>query len=755
MSSVELTVSDLHFQDLGKVFLNGVTFTVPAGKVYGLVGQNGSGKTTLLSLIAGIIQPDVGEIKLPLGTKIGFLQQDFCVPQGATILDIVLGKGTNSSPFGEYPAQQGEGFHSTDNQKAVQSQKHPIASRHPSGGELDAQDDKLSHHDWEMLEKIENLLQKFDLPSSSHFASQLSGGQQRRVFLVKTLLADPDVLLLDEPTNHLDLDTIQYLTSMLAESRATTIVISHDRRFLDEVCDGMLEVWNKQVFAHHGNYSTYLENRAARLANQAVADERTEQFLRRELEWVRAGVQARSTKNKGRLNRYYHVAAGEKSPQLKTAQIQIPPAPHLGNKIVEFRGVSVFVEESSSQNSPLGECPRSGGRVLVSDETNKDSLSKISQHLVSPLTREMSNLPHSGVPGHTRLPLAELGGGEPAGRESDDSGKILKQIQDDNGHVRLLQNFSVRFEEGMKIGVIGPNGSGKTSLFSTLLSEALRQRPESVESLTQDSHHVRAVESHLRHTGTVRVGLNTRFNIVDQKRERLDGSQTLLQFIAEGNETLPFGSKRISARAYLKSFLFRSDQMERHLSDFSGGEKARALLAKEFIRGGNFLLLDEPTNDLDLDSIRSLESALEDFDGCACIISHDREFLNHTVTHILSFDGDGKWTLSTGNYDRWLAEYGTATQAPIEVDLQKYKPQKSNWQIEKERKKRFRKLTMEIDQLQAEISGLTAEVSDPDFFPKNGMHKTQKIYSKIQTLTQKLSTAETEWLELSELVGEG
>ena len=350
----ELTVSNLSYQERGKQFFDQVTFTVPSGKIFGLVGQNGSGKTTLLSLISGFLQLDSGEIKIAQNAKIGFLRQDFQAPVQVSIGQII-------------------------------SQAYPFKL------------DQLLN--WQEWQKIEEMLIHFGLPNHQAQLSELSGGQQRRVFLIKTLITQPDILLLDEPTNHLDIDGIEYLTNFLKQSNCTVLVISHDRAFLDEICDGMLEVWNKQIYPHTGNYSQYLKNRTARLENEAVTNQRTAQFVKRELEWVRAGVQARGTKNKGRLNKFYEIAEQEKSPQLQQAFIQIPEGKPLGNVILNFQNFC---------------------------------------------------------------------------------------IKNQNNDKNLLLNFNLKIEKQMKIGVIGPNGTGKTSLFQGILQEAFRQRTESVSQLISD-----------------------------------------------------------------------------------------------------------------------------------------------------------------------------------------------------------------------------------------------------------------------------
>jgi len=617
--SVSLTVSEIEYQHHAKSYLSGVTFSVPAGKLYGLVGQNGSGKSTLLNIIAGALQADGGEIIIPNNTRVGYLAQNPEINPSFTIEQALL------AAFLTPP-------------------------------------DRVTQ--WHIWEEMQQLAVDYELPSLSTLVSELSGGQQRRVDLVATLITKPEIVLLDEPTNHLDIQTIGKLEKILKESDATGIVISHDRAFLDNVCDGIVELWNGRVYVHIGNYSQYLENRNKRLENESVDDERRRQFLKREIEWVRAGVQARGTKDKGRLDRFYEVKEQVSSAQLEVAQVLIPEALHIGNNILAFNELE--------------------------------------------LTDPQKNI--------------------------------------------LLRNFSLRLEKGMKIGVIGRNGSGKTSLLKAILQAAFIDRPESIFTL---SHFISQTESKVAVKGSVRIGLNTRFNLIDQKREQLDGDSTVFRFIANEQEKMPFGEGEVSSRRYLQSFLFDNEKIQSHIRDLSGGEKARVLLAKEFCRGGNVLLLDEPTNDLDLDTIRSLETAIEHFAGCAFIISHDRTFLNNTCNYILSFDGEGKHTLSTGNYDRWFEEFGrknSLSTTNIQIDTQKYKPEKPNYHQLKDAKKQLRKLEADIEKYTLELEKLEKITSDPHFYETAGAEKAAQTYQKISNIQQTLSEFETQWLELSELV---
>jgi ATPase components of ABC transporters with duplicated ATPase domains len=406
--------------------------------------------------------------------------------------------------------------------------------------------EELDHADaWDIDARLEQAMDALRCPPPDSPVTELSGGERRRVALCKLLLEQPDLLLLDEPTNHLDAESVQWLEQHLAKYPGTVISITHDRYFLDNVAQWILELDRGRAYPYEGNYSTYLEKKAARLAVQGRKDAKLRKRLAEELEWVRSNARARQTKSRARLERYEEMAAeAEKTRKLDFEEIQIPPGPRLGNLVIEVNNLTKGF----------------GDRVLI---------------------RDLSfSLPRNGI-----------------------------------------------------VGIIGPNGVGKTTLFKTIVG---LEKPDS---------------------GTVKVGDTVLLSYVDQNRSGIDPNKTVWEVVSDGLDHLMVGKVEMPSRAYVAAFGFKGPDQQKPAGVLSGGERNRLNLALTLKIGGNVILLDEPTNDLDVETLSSLENALLEFPGCAVVISHDRMFLDRVATHILAWEGDdedpAKWFWFEGNFEAY------------------------------------------------------------------------------------------------------
>jgi ATP-binding cassette ChvD family protein len=404
----------------------------------------------------------------------------------------------------------------------------------------------LDHADaWDLDSKLEQAMDALRCPPADAEVGPLSGGEKRRVALCKLLLEQPDLLLLDEPTNHLDAESVSWLEQHLAGYPGTVIAITHDRYFLDNVAEWILELDRGRAYPYEGNYSTYLEKKAQRLAVEGRKDAKMKKRLSEELEWVRSNAKARQTKSRARLDRYEEMASeAEKTRKLDFDEIQIPPGPRLGSTVIEAKDLVKGFD----------------GRVLIEDLS--------------------FSLPRNGI-----------------------------------------------------VGIIGPNGVGKTTLFKTIVG---LEQPDS---------------------GAIRVGETVTLSYVDQNRAGLDSSQTVWEVVSDGLDHLMVGKVEMPSRAYVAAFGFKGPDQQKPVNVLSGGERNRLNLALTLKIGGNVLLLDEPTNDLDVETLSSLENALLEFPGCAVVISHDRMFLDRVATHILAWEGDdedeAKWFWFEGNFEAY------------------------------------------------------------------------------------------------------
>ncbi len=515
-----------------KVVLDNVTLNFLPGVKIGVVGPNGAGKSSLLRIMAGLDTLSNGDARLMPGYTVGMLAQEPPLNDAKTVL------GNIEEAVAETKAKL-ERFNKIAEQMATDYSDELM-------DEMGKLQEQLDHADaWDIDSKLELAMDALRCPPPDADVTQLSGGERRRVALCKLLLEAPDLLLLDEPTNHLDAESVQWLEQHLAKYAGTVIAITHDRYFLDNVATWILELDRGRAYPYEGNYSTYLDKKAARLAVQGRKDAKLQKRLTDELEWVRSNAKARQTKSKARLERYEEMATeAEKTRKLDFEEIQIPPGPRLGNTVIEAKDLVKGFDD----------------RVLI------DHLS--------------FSLPRNGI-----------------------------------------------------VGIIGPNGVGKTTLFKTIVG---LEKPDD---------------------GAVRIGETVKLSYVDQNRAGLDGSKTVWEVVSDGLDHMMVGKVEMPSRAYVAAFGFKGPDQQKPVKVLSGGERNRLNLAMTLKIGGNVLLLDEPTNDLDVETLSSLENALLDFPGCAVVISHDRMFLDRVATHMLAWEGTeedpDKWFWFEGNFDAY------------------------------------------------------------------------------------------------------
>lgn len=515
-----------------KVVLDDVTLSFLPGAKIGVVGPNGAGKSTLLRIMAGDDIPSNGDARLMPGFTVGMLAQEPPLNESKDVL------GNIEEAVQETKAKLAR-FNEIAEEMAVEYTDALME-------EMGKLQEELEHSEaWDVDARLEQAMDALRCPPPDAAVTDLSGGERRRVALCKLLLEQPDLLLLDEPTNHLDAESVLWLEQHLAKYPGTVIAITHDRYFLDNVAQWILELDRGRTYPYEGNYSTYLEKKAQRLAVAGRKDAKMQKRLSEELEWVRSNARARQTKSRARLDRYEEMATeAEKTRKLDFEEIQIPPGPRLGNTVIEAKDVRKGF----------------GDRVLI---------------------RDLSfSLPRNGI-----------------------------------------------------VGVIGPNGVGKTTLFKTIVG------------LEQTD------------AGLVRVGETVKLSYVDQARGGLDPKKTVWEVVSDGLDHLMVGKVEMPSRAYVAAFGFKGPDQQKPTAVLSGGERNRLNLALTLKIGGNVLLLDEPTNDLDVETLSSLENALLEFPGCAVVISHDRMFLDRVATHILAWEGDdedpARWFWFEGNFESY------------------------------------------------------------------------------------------------------
>ena len=617
-----LDASELKVRFNENEVLKSASLTIRDGDHLGMVGRNGCGKSTFLKILAGIAHADDGKVTLRTGLGIGYLPQGLNASDGVSVLDTIRDGAEHSfNLLDEYEALP------ADSNRQTELEQQIVAA--------DA---------WNIETRIETAMMHLNTPASDRLMGTLSGGEKRRVALCRSIVSNPDLLILDEPTNHLDTDSIEWMAQYLKKFRGAFLVATHDRYFLDEICNHIVELQAGRFHTHKGNYSDYLESNLARMENEQAIELKRKRFLHRELDWIRRGPKARTTKAKFRVDKFHSIKNTQSPDRELSMDLIIPPPGQLANRVVDLNNVSL-----------------------------------------------------------------ELGGRE------------------------LIEQFDFKFEAGMRIGICGRNGLGKTSLLRIVLGQLA---PTS---------------------GSQKTGVLTQFNYVDQERVQLDPEKTLLQEVAEGADTISFGNGKLAIRAYLQRFGFDPKRINMKVKSLSGGEKSRLLLARILKHGGNFLIMDEPTNDLDLPTLRLLEEALLAFSGCVLVVSHDRYFLNRVCTGIIAFEGDGQVAYNEGDYEYYREKFATrkkrlakppvATQANTESSsAPEAKPRKMTWK-EKAELEGMEAAILKDEESVARIESLFA---DPEFHSKHGA-KTSELTIELETAKKQSAALYARWEELEAL----
>lgn len=504
------------------------------GAKIGVIGLNGSGKSSLLKIIAGLDKSYQGEVVFSPGYSVGYLAQEPQLDLEKTVLEIVQeGVAEITATLKEYE-EINEKFGLPEVYENPDEMDKLLARQ----GEL--QDKIDATNAWEIDSKLDRAMDALRCPEPDAKIANLSGGERRRVALCRLLLQEPDVLLLDEPTNHLDAESIDWLEQHLKQYKGTVIAVTHDRYFLDNVAGWILELDRGEGIPWKGNYSSWLDQKAKRLAQEEKQETKRQKTLERELEWVRMAPKARHAKSKARLHNYEKLASEETKEREEKLELFIPPGPRLGNSVIEATDISKAY----------------GDRILF------ENLSFM--------------LPPAGI-----------------------------------------------------VGIIGPNGAGKTTLFRLITGQ---ETPD---------------------TGSFKVGETVKLGYVDQMHHDLDPEKSVWENITGGNDNMILGNRSVNSRAYVSKFNFNGADQQKKVGVLSGGERNRVHLAITLKEGSNVLLLDEPTNDIDVNTLRALEEGLENFGGCAVVISHDRWFLDRICTHILAFEGDSQVYFFEGNYTEY------------------------------------------------------------------------------------------------------
>lgn len=522
------------FQGAQTPVLKNIYLSFFYGAKIGILGLNGSGKSTLLKIIAGLDKNYQGDVTFLQDYSVGILEQEPQLDETKTVMEVVReGAAETVAILDEYNK-----INDMFGLEEVYSDADKMEKLMDRQAVLQDQIDALNA--WELDTKLEIAMDALRTPDGDKLIGVLSGGERRRVALCRLLLQEPDVLLLDEPTNHLDAESVHWLEQHLAQYKGTVIAVTHDRYFLDNVAGWILELDRGEGIPWKGNYSSWLDQKSKRMAQESKVASKRQKTLERELEWVRQGVKGRQTKQKARLNNYDKLMSQDQKQLDEKLEIYIPNGPRLGTNVIEAVGVSKGYDDK-----------------LLYEDLN-------------------FNLPQAGI-----------------------------------------------------VGVIGPNGAGKTTIFRMIMGEE-----------TPDK-------------GEFKVGETAKISYVDQSHSNIDPEKTIWQNFSDEQELILMGGRQVNSRAYLSRFNFSGSEQNKKVKLLSGGERNRLHLAMTLKEEGNVLLLDEPTNDLDVNTLRALEEGLENFAGCAVVISHDRWFLDRVCTHILAFEGDSQVYFFEGSYSEY------------------------------------------------------------------------------------------------------
>ena len=532
-----------------KAVIKDISLSYFHGAKIGVLGLNGSGKSTLLKIMAGVDKEFNGETILSKGYTIGYLEQEPLVDETKTVREVVQ-EGVQETvdlvaEFNRINEKFAEPMSDDEMDQLIQRQ-----------GEVQEKLDALDA--WDLDARLEMAMDALRCPPGDTPVNVVSGGERRRVALCRLLLKKPDILLLDEPTNHLDAESVAWLEQHLQQYTGTVIAVTHDRYFLDNVAGWILELDRGYGIPWKGNYSSWLEQKQTRLANEEKSESERQKTLKRELEWIHMAPKARRSKSKARISAYEKLLDQENERLARELEIYIPPGPRLGEVVIQAEGVSKAY-----------------------------------------------------------------------------------------GDKLLMEGMSFALPPGGIVGVIGPNGAGKTTLFRMITGQ---EKPDS---------------------GAITIGDTVRLAYVDQQRDVLDSEKNIWEMISDGQDTIALGGREVNSRAYVARFNFSGSDQQKKVGLLSGGERNRVHLARILKSGANVLLLDEPTNDLDVNTMRALEEALENFAGCAVVISHDRWFLDRIATHILAFEGDSRVVWLAGNYADYEADHkkrlGAAADQPHRI----------------------------------------------------------------------------------------
>jgi len=614
-----LSATELHLSFGNDPILDGATLAIYSGEKVGLVGRNGCGKSSFLRIVAETESADSGNLSRKQDLVVGYLPQEFQLDDRLTVKEnIRAGAADLIARIDRYESADGLG--ETEMERLLREIEHADG--------------------WNLETRIETLMRELGAPPADREVGYLSGGEKRRVGLCQALVSQPDLLVLDEPTNHLDAKAIAWLEGYLASMPGACLFVTHDRYFLDRIATRIVELDGGRFFSYAGNYSDYLGGKADRQEREQATENKRQRFLRREIDWVRAGVKARGTKQRSRLENFYAVKA-EKAPERELdMELIIPTPPRLANIVVELKEVGHFWEKDP-----------------------------------------------------------------------------------------LFLGVDLEFKAGECVGVVGPNGVGKTTMLKIIQGEI---EPSA---------------------GHVTIGNRTEFNYIDQTRLEIDEDKSVLEEVSQGSESVRFGEEQLSIRAYLQRFLFTNDRINDRIENLSGGEKNRVLLAKILKKGGNFLVLDEPTNDLDLQTLRVLEEALINFGGTSLVVSHDRWFLDRVCDRVIVFEGDGHVTINEGNYSYYLekrraheAVASAAKAKPAKTKRSRKEedgPRKLKWKEERE----LEEMEETILTAESEVEKLEAQLNDPGFYIENS-ELAVGMSEELETKNAEIKALYEKWEEL-------
>ena len=629
--SVLLQAKNISLHHQTRTIFEQLSFEIASTNRIGIVGRNGTGKSSLLKALAGRQGLDFGDLVFSRGVSVSYLEQD-------TNLQNQFNSQLQTQNLSQN-SESKDNLAENNTVSTVLEQSQVTIKKKIAEYELTANSDlleELQNTDaWQLDARVNLLKKEFDCPPNDQTIQTLSGGQKRRLELIIALIPNSPLLILDEPTNHLDLNIIAKLEKYLTSYRGAVLIVSHDRTFLNNTVNIMWELYQTRIYSHDGNYDDYLDHKASRVLNEETIEWKKQQYLQRELKWVRAGVKARGTKDKGRMKRFDELNSQEYNPE-QNLDLLLPEATRLGARVVDLEKVSLI-----------------------------------------------------------------------------------------KGDQKLVNNFSFSFQPWHRIGIVGNNGSGKTTFLKLIIGQEF------------DDNYSRL--------GTIKIGQNTDFLYLDQHKSNLNPETNAFEFIGQGKERISFGTGEIATRKYLESWLFDKEKYLTPIKYLSGGEKSRLALLKNLTRPANFLILDEPTNDLDLDTVRVLEEALINFAGPVIVVSHDRTFLNRVCNNIFGFDGAGSINVVTGNYDDFekIDKLGK--------EFSSIKVQKNNAEnqakITRQKSAKIRELEKTIAQKEQQLEKLKVKFENPQIYLDT--KKVTELDAENKYLERTIEQLMREWEILS------